>query len=89
MIETDKLELPVGWEIFESLEPTYQIPDFELSIRCATKEIAEDYAKTILKNTVIVDRLSKKLVEYQNRDWPTEDNFTDLLKSIYFGETNK
>jgi len=38
----------------------------------------------ILNNKAIVEKLKEKLLYYQNRDWPTEDMFTDLLKEIFF-----
>jgi len=68
------IDLPVGWEITDSVEPTYGIPDFELIIRCATREIAENTAKSFLDsdmNQTIIEKIKKlalvdQYISYEN-----------------------
>ncbi len=41
-------DLPVGWEIEESVEPTYQVPSFDLVIRTDSKETALKTAESFI-----------------------------------------
>lgn len=89
------IDLPVGWEITDSVEPTYSIPDFELIIRCETRKIAEDTAKTFLdseNNQAIVEKIKVRLQQEHNDiqgavkqadEWARSlDDFIDELQDI-------
>ena len=78
------IDLPVGWEIIESVEPVYNIPDFELIIRCATREIAEESALHFLncdKNKEIVQKVRERA-----NDWDKDYRITRTELKEILGE---
>ena len=79
--------LPGGWVITGSVEPVYDIPYFELILRCATKEIAEKYANSIVLNEKIVNRITAKEIIRYRQDIINQDEFDKLKKHEYRKES--
>ena len=78
-------DLPLGWEIEESVETTYNIPDYAIVIHCANKEIAEKEAQRLLQ----LEQENKQLKEEQDimtarfgRACEQRDNLKQKLEKI-------
>lgn len=61
-------QLPKEWKLEKSIDPNYDIPDFVLSIRCATRQMAVNYANSLLRNEEKA-KLWDEFCKSGNKDW--------------------